>query len=774
MRKIFIMVLFVLISVINAHAVIISVPDDQATIQDGIDVSSDGDTVLVSPGIYLENIRFNGKKIVLGSFFVISQNTDYISQTVIDGDQNSMPEGGAVVAFRDGEDSRTVLCGFTIRNGNGSLVNIYGDNNYYPIGGGIYCIWNSNPVLDHLIITDNSLPEFSGSGGGLFIHDANPVLKNLTICNNLSSSGGGVQLSESNSILENVTIVDNYARSGAGIFIYESNPVLKNVNIRSNSGIAAAGLYCGMYSQATLIDVTIAENTAEYTGGGIYNTGTSNITFDYESRCNIYLNNALHGHDIYTFTNLHVVADTFTVLSPTSYHTLPQSMYTFDILNGRLEQTNADLYVSPNGNDTNSGLSPQDPLKTIDCANSKILADPLNQNAIHLGPGIYSPDTNGEQIPVGCVSFTTLQGESAAETILDGQHQDHVVQPFEVEAGTIENMTIRNGFGTYGGGINIQDSDIWIKNVVISGNATNFPLGGGGGICCNDHSNAILENVLITNNSALGIEDNASAQGGGIRCQYYSNMILKNVTVTGNSAPYGGSGGIYTEFNANVILVNSIVWDNANYNIYIGPDPDYSNPSDLVVAYSDIKGGEEEIMLMDSNQLHWLAGNIDSDPIFIDSENFDYHLLPDSPCIDTGIAFFEYEGQIVIDLDPEAYNGIAPDMGAFEFDSVHIENENMSPLPTEFSLKQNYPNPFNPSTTINYDLPRMANISLAVYDVSGRLVKTLLDHEYQNAGRRSIIWDGTDENDNPVNSGVYLYKLQTTNIVKTKRMILIK
>ena len=68
--------------------------------------------MLVSPGTYLENIKFNGKSLVVGSLFITTQDTSYISQTVIDGNEN-----GTVVTFESGEDSTAVLSGFTITKG---------------------------------------------------------------------------------------------------------------------------------------------------------------------------------------------------------------------------------------------------------------------------------------------------------------------------------------------------------------------------------------------------------------------------------------------------------------------------------------------------------------------------------------------------------------------------------------------------------------------------------------------------------------------------------
>ncbi len=117
---------------------IINIPVDYPTIQQGIDASVDGDTVLVQPGTYVENVNFNGHNIVLGSLFLMTGDTSYVSRTVIGGDQ-----WGSVVTFESGEGSATLLTGFTITNG------------YYERGGGIICD-SSSPALTYLIIKENS------------------------------------------------------------------------------------------------------------------------------------------------------------------------------------------------------------------------------------------------------------------------------------------------------------------------------------------------------------------------------------------------------------------------------------------------------------------------------------------------------------------------------------------------------------------------------------------------------------------------------------------
>lgn len=94
-------------------------------------------------------------------------------------------------------------------------------------------------------------------------------------------------------------------------------------------------------------------------------------------------------------------------------------------------------------------------------------------------------------------------------------------------------------------------------------------------------------------------------------------------------------------------------------------------------------------------------------------------------------------------------------------------------LPTNISLSQNYPNPFNPNTTFEYSLRQAAEVRLDILDISGRLLKTLVN-DRRSAGNYSVSWDGRDRNNIAASSGVYLYRLRSGNETLTRKMILLK
>lgn len=93
--------------------------------------------------------------------------------------------------------------------------------------------------------------------------------------------------------------------------------------------------------------------------------------------------------------------------------------------------------------------------------------------------------------------------------------------------------------------------------------------------------------------------------------------------------------------------------------------------------------------------------------------------------------------------------------------------------PETYSLSQNYPNPFNPGTQISYELPAGSHVTLTVYNILGQKVTTLVDKE-MSVGRYVAEWDGASDGGRQVSSGVYLYKLEAGDFIKTRKMLLLK
>jgi hypothetical protein len=108
-----------------------------------------------------------------------------------------------------------------------------------------------------------------------------------------------------------------------------------------------------------------------------------------------------------------------------------------------------------------------------------------------------------------------------------------------------------------------------------------------------------------------------------------------------------------------------------------------------------------------------------------------------------------------------------------DFSEVPLNVDDQVAVVPEGMLKQNYPNPFNPTTTINYNLPTSMEVTLEIYNVRGQLVKTLVD-EVRPAGDNFVVWNGNDNSNRSVGSGVYFYKLTTDSNIETRKMLLVK
>ena len=94
-------------------------------------------------------------------------------------------------------------------------------------------------------------------------------------------------------------------------------------------------------------------------------------------------------------------------------------------------------------------------------------------------------------------------------------------------------------------------------------------------------------------------------------------------------------------------------------------------------------------------------------------------------------------------------------------------------VPEQFVLYPNYPNPFNPITTIRYDLSKESFVDITVYDMLGNVVNNLVNTS-ESSGYKSVQWNVTNKQSEPVSSEVYLYKIQAGDFVDTKKMILLK
>jgi len=261
------------------------VPQEYPTIQAAIDSSSHGDTVLVSDGTYVENIRFRGKAIVVASLYITDGDTSHIGQTIIDGSNPSNPDSASVVYFVEGEDTTSVLYGFTITGGSGTPWTL---QNTWQAGGGVFCVGAFGATIINNRIIENHVSGENASGGGVFFFGEQGFLileRNRIFGNSVSSSsgsgiGGGADILGDgvygrvigNIFERNSIVAQNFAIAGAldleGIDspaggVIENNMFKENsVEATTNNGVGGA-IYCYRTAGLEILNNLFENNLAK-------------------------------------------------------------------------------------------------------------------------------------------------------------------------------------------------------------------------------------------------------------------------------------------------------------------------------------------------------------------------------------------------------------------------------------------------------------------------------------------------------------------------------
>ena len=271
---------------------VIHVPQDQPTIQAGINASANGDTVLVAENTYYENINFNAKWITVASHYIMDGDTTHINNTIIDGSRPSHPDSGSVVSFTSGfEDTNSVLTGFTITGGTGTKIsgNQYSDKD----GGGILIRYSGAKIVKNKIINNHITADGDVYAGGSAIAATNDfgdlIVKDNIIRNNSATVNGSAQAfatvgvnSKNTCIVENNYIHNNELKApnssafAAGLFIdgwdnQVGTYIIRNNTIRDNKINASDGGGGGVVIQnckPLFYNNIISGNAAASWGGG--------------------------------------------------------------------------------------------------------------------------------------------------------------------------------------------------------------------------------------------------------------------------------------------------------------------------------------------------------------------------------------------------------------------------------------------------------------------------------------------------------------------------
>jgi predicted outer membrane repeat protein len=458
-----------------------------------------------------------------------------------------------------------------------------------------------------------------------------PTITNCIISNNSANSGGGMRNYKSNPTLTNCTFTANLSYSGSAMNNYESNPIVTDCTFNANSALVDGGGIYNNNSTPTVTNCSFSENSSEY-GAAMFNYESSPIV----TNCTFSRNYADYGNGggMYNDESNPVVTDCN--FSENSSHFRGGGMYN-NVSNPMVTNCtfNVNLATVNGGGMCNLNSSPT----LTDC----IFSDNSNLGSGREVGGGGMSNIDGSPTLTNCI-FT---GNSASQSS--------------------------------GGGIYNTFSSLALNNCIFSYNSSQY-----GGAVEDYHSTTTLTNCLFSINLARWY--------GGAIYNHASHTTINNSTFSDNHA-FSKGGAIYSCVFGITVKNNCIIWNNKAAN---GSQIYLQERSIASMQYTNLRGGQDDVHIGHDCELNWGLGNIDADPCFVRppyspppqppnepppprpasyiSNNkqhipteFDYHLLPGSPCINAGDPnYLVLTNETDLDGNPRVI-GCRIDMGAYEY-----------------------------------------------------------------------------------------------------------
>ncbi len=350
---------------------------------------------------------------------------------------------------------------------------------------------------------------------------------------------------------------------GGGVDVRNySSAIVSNCIIRNCIAQSGGGIGVGSHSNLSLSNVKIFNNQALRLGGGIAFDESVTLYFDPAALCSIYNNTATIGMDIsLTFHyetqnsyNVHLLRGSSALSEPDGYFIgVRNCNVSLDIQEAYISQIDNDLFVSPNGDDTNTGLSADSPFKSIVYAMQRIASNSENPRTIHLAEGTYSNSDNGQLFPAGVKSHVRVIGAGMDDTIIDGEFLRTAWGAWYANDIEIANMKIVNCRSSYTFPLGVYyGSDIYLHDLKFENN-----WGAGfSGMAIGYNNNVIIENII----AGYTIYDSGLLTIDGFECD---NLLINNFISASNTITDWESNHLGMYFSScDLVLRNSIIANN--------------------------------------------------------------------------------------------------------------------------------------------------------------------------------------------------------------------
>jgi WD40 repeat protein len=633
-------------------------------------------------------------------------------------------------------------------------------------GGALFVGQNAKLGLTHSVFVGIRADDSGGGvyGDGHFLSGAPSLtVANCTFRNNAAAWGGGLVAGwDVEADVTDCIFTGNSASSnGGGVAVWYATAAFKNCVFTANAANQGGGLYIESVTMA-IMNCTITGNSAPY-ASGMYNGGTTTIKNSIVWGNNPALQASQFSGNAFTATYSDIQRDTgvYTGVGNINADPLFVNATAGDF---RLEQGSPCVGTGESG--ANMGRVSAVPLSlslpTVDrpagsFVDIRVLATADTVRSASLvftaNPSIFAPGApllvqNALQGNQNEQMSYTVRGDSVFITV-------SADEPVSLRDQMLVFLRIQLGEDAAPGtGIPL----LWAPSLTS----------------INENPVAHLVDGLVTVRNRYG-----DVTGDGTLASLDASHILQyavgtRAEIDAFAADVTGNGSV-SSFDAARILVKIL-------------DPERMLPRELFDQGLFALGGKPAAALARSVRRMNVGGawvfSVD-DATGVMSGDLELVLRDDSPVELGGSGLLEYrrEGRtLFVSFVHDAADGNAlftfsggggtpPEIAQISFNEGAIPAELNAPVP--FSLSQNSPNPFNPSTTLRFGLPESGHVRLAVYDVTGALVRTLVDETFLS-GSHSVVWDGRDANGREVASGVYVYRLTAKQGVVTRRMVLLR
>lgn len=725
---------------------------DYVLIADALAAANTGDTVLIYPGEYFENLFVSDKQLVIAGASLVDGGPVMTRQTIINGGGNSTCLRLLRMA------AGTEISRLTFKNGHSAYLG----GIEYDFGAGI-TMGQSTVVIRDCVITENYAYR-SGGGGICVVALCHLTLSGCSIYNNKATASGGGILAGGNStvVFDSInrnSIYMNYASLGADMNLSKTFAVVDDT-IRLDTITVAGDNHHYILRSRTLGEIDTSfhvlynAHILDLKDGPLYVSPTGSDENDglspespmksirwalYNLRCDTeHTGRIILDEGLYSISSTGEIYPLF-IKNNTS---IEGSITGQSVIDCEFENRILGSYDA-----TTRLIS----LSNLDIKN-------IYHEQSGLGGETFVYVTSADKLKFTNLSFHAVTNISSSPGIIFNAVDSVFVRntrfyDIRLARGTIVNNWLFTN----------QQSFHLFESVVFNNNYS---------ICCPYEPELRFLRAIQAGGLGMSlhfinseISDNIDSSNttlyvsGGMSISDRAKAWVVNSTIGGNisTSPLGAAIGLVD--GAEVSFINSIIYGNTPNQMFTIRGEN-NLPNTLHFSHSALQGGVEAILTDGpGHSIFFDETNITTDPQWVGYGDYPYALSSLSPCIDAGTLDMP-EGIVLPDKDlagqPRIYGGKV-DMGAYEFNPVGIGH--ISPEPQEKKMLIVSPNPVKDKLLINYQIEDAGYLSIEVYNQSGRMVKKLVDRN-ETAGKGSFFWNLLDDTGNRVPHGNYIIRLR--------------